>query len=117
MTWDDAAAVALSLPGTVLSTSYGTPAVKVKAALLMRLKEDGASVVLLMGMEEKAWLLEAAPEVFHQTPHYAGYPAILARLDVLSPDELARIVSRTWRAKAPKALVKAFDAQALPGQA
>ncbi len=104
MTWEEVGAVALALPGVEASTSYGTPAFKVKKALLVRLKEDGASVVLFVGLDEKEMLLEAAPEIFFQTPHYAGYPAILARLEPLTDAELAPILQRTWRAKAPRSL-------------
>lgn len=106
MTWDEALAIALTLPGVEASTSYGTPAAKVRKALLMRLKEDGASVVLFIGADEKDLLMEAAPEVFFQTPHYAGHPAVLARLQTLDPAELHRILLQTWRAKAPKSLQK-----------
>jgi hypothetical protein len=87
------------------STSYGTPAWKVAGKLLVRLKEDGASVVLGLPMDEKEHRLEAAPEVFFQTPHYAGYPAVLARLSTLSEAELRLILRQSWLRNAPRRLL------------
>ena len=106
MTWDDVGRIACELPGVEASTSYGTPAYKVKKALLVRLKEDGASIVLFRSFDEKEFLLEAAPETFFQTDHYRNHPALLARLENLSEAELRGILTDTWRAKAPKSLVR-----------
>ena len=109
MTWDDLRALALALPGAEDGTSYGTPALKVRGKLLARLKEDGESVVLFMGTDEKEMLLEAEPAVFHQTAHYERWPAVLARLAPAAPDQLFAIVERTWRAHAGKRLLAARD--------
>ena len=101
MTWDEVRALGLALPGVEDARSYGTPALKVRAGsklkLLVRLKEDAESVVLLMQPEEKDLLLEAEPAVFFQTPHYVGWPALLARLTALEPERLAPLLERAWR--------------------
>ena len=110
MTWDEVRALALELPGAEDGTSYGTPAVKVRGKLLVRLKEDGESVVLFMTAEEKEMRLEADPAVFHQTPHYVGWPAVLARLASADPAEIAAVLERTWRGAAGKRAVAALDA-------
>jgi hypothetical protein len=39
LTWEDVVALAADLPGIQPSTSYGTPAIKVKGAMLVRLRE------------------------------------------------------------------------------
>lgn len=39
-------------------------------------------------LEEKAALIEAAPDIYFETDHYKGWPAILARLPALSDEEL-----------------------------
>lgn len=107
MTFDDVRRVVLALPGTQERTSYGTPALFVAKALLIRLKEDGADVVLRMSIEEKAFLMEADPDTFYETDHYKGWPAVLARLDRLDDATLQTLVTRQWRASAPKRLLKA----------
>jgi hypothetical protein len=52
----------------------------VKKRFLARLKEDGETLVVKVGDEERDILLAADPEVFFLTPHYFGYPTVLIRL-------------------------------------
>ncbi|WP_141758537.1 MmcQ/YjbR family DNA-binding protein [Duganella sp. HH105] len=55
-------ALGLALPEMEESTSYGTPALKVKGKLMARLKEDGESVAIRITWEERERLLMAAPK-------------------------------------------------------
>ena len=114
MTFEDVRALALALPGVEDGTSYGTPALKVKGKLLARLKEDGVTLALRTPMERKELLMEAAPEVFYETPHYAGYPMVLVRLAAADPAELSALLAETWRAAAPAKLVREHDARNAP---
>jgi hypothetical protein len=66
--------VALSFPGVEEGTSYGTPAFKLKKKLLVRLHQDGASLVLKVGDATRDHLLEADPGTFFVTDHYRSYP-------------------------------------------
>ncbi len=102
MTWDDVAAAALALPGTLLTTSYGTPAVKVGATadgkggtLLLRLREDG-DVVLRVEDGVREALIELQPGIFHSTSHYAGYPLLLVRPAAVDPEQIAGLIKRAW---------------------
>jgi hypothetical protein len=52
----------------------------------------------------KELLIEAAPAVFFDDDHYRGYPAVLARLDVIDEDELGAMLQAAWRMQAPKRL-------------
>jgi hypothetical protein len=94
---------AAKLPGIEESTSYGTPAIKVKGKLLARVK-DADTLVLHCPQEDKALLIEAAPSIYFETPHYHGYPLVLARVDKITPKELAHRIELAWRALAPKKL-------------
>jgi hypothetical protein len=96
---------ALALPGVEDGTSYGTPALKVKGKLFVRLREDGESVVLPCDFDEREVLLVAAPEVFFLTDHYRGYPLILLRLAGARRAELPEILERAWLRVAPKRLL------------
>ena len=40
-------------------------------------------------LETKALLVEAAPDIYFDDPHYNGFPAVLTRLTVIGEDELA----------------------------
>ncbi|MDR6293077.1 hypothetical protein E9232_005622 [Inquilinus ginsengisoli] len=110
MTFDDVCAIALAWPGVERSTSYGTPALKVKGKLLTRLREDGETLVVGVGFDEREMLMEAEPEVFHITPHYRDWPMVLMRLPKADPGAVEALLLRRWRAVAPKRLVKDFDA-------
>jgi hypothetical protein len=111
MTFDDVCAIALLWPGVERSTSYGTPALKVKGKLLNRLREDGETLVVLgIGFDEREMLMEAEPEVFHITPHYRDWPMVLMHLAKADPRAVEALLLRRWRAVAPKRLVQDLDA-------
>lgn len=110
MTWEEAAALGLALPGVELSTSYGTPALKVKGKMLARLWEDGATLVLKgIGFDQREMLIETAPESFFFTEHYRAYDCVLVRLAATSPEAIRGLLAQVWRQAAPKRLVKAHD--------
>jgi hypothetical protein len=116
MTWDEVLAIGLRLPGMEASTSYGTPALKVRGKLVTRLRAEDDSLVLLgVSPDERGMLLEMDPRVFHITPHYQGYSAILARLAPLKPDRLGPFLVRRWREVAPKRIVASFEAGRVEG--
>jgi hypothetical protein len=108
VTWDEAVAYALTLPDTELSTSYGSPAVKVVTngrAFLFTSRESDSSFGLSIDLDSIEILKETDPATFWQTPHYIGWPAVLVRYDcedeVRVRDVLAR--SHYWIASMPKA--------------
>lgn len=110
MTWDDVISLGQKLPEVEVSTSYGTPALKIRGKLLTRLRPEDDSLVLPdVSQDEREILIEADPGTFHTTPHYDGYTIVLARLDDLEPSRLMLFLERRWRAVAPRRLVAAFD--------
>jgi len=84
------------LPGVEESTSYGTPALKVKKKLLVRLKEDGTTIVLLVGFDQRDILMQVDPETFFITDHYRGYPSVLAKLPRLSRRQLRDVMRMAY---------------------
>ncbi|WEK05894.1 MAG: MmcQ/YjbR family DNA-binding protein [Candidatus Devosia phytovorans] len=96
-------AEARALPGLSRSTSYGTPALKVKDKSFVRLREPDV-LVLLCPPEQKTLLMEISPETYFETEHYIGHAAVLIRLDRISDEELSLRLEDGWRHKAPKAL-------------
>lgn len=109
MTFDDVKAAALAWPGVAEGTSYGAPALKAYGKLLVRLKEDGDSVVLGgVGFDERDMLVETQPEVFHFTEHYRGYPMVLARLSKAQGPAIRALLLRRWRELAPKRIAQSF---------
>lgn len=45
-------------------------------------------------IERKEMLIEAAPDIYFDEPHYRGYPAVLVRLAEVDEDELAERLRR-----------------------
>ena len=46
--------------------------------------------------------------MFFTIPHFDGYPAVLARLDRVSGEDLEELVTEGWLARAPRRLVEQF---------
>jgi hypothetical protein len=112
-TEDDVRRIALGLPETIEKPWFGTPGfrVKDKGFLRIRSEAEGALVVFVADLDEKEALLAADPEVFFTTPHYDGHPTVLVRLDAVAPDELEELIIDSWRVRAPKRVLRAFDEQ------
>lgn len=103
VTEDDVRRVALSLPHTTEKPSYGTPGFRVKDRLFARIREEGdVLVVWVAGEGEKQGLIAAEPAKFFTTPHYDGHPSVLVRLPAVDVDELAELLTDSWRLRAPK---------------
>jgi hypothetical protein len=101
--------IAHEFPGVEDSTSYGTPALKVKGTFLLRLREDGETLALRTTFLERDLLLRADPETYFVTDHYVNYPFILVRMALIGREELRDRLEHAWRHVAPKRLVAAFD--------
>jgi hypothetical protein len=107
--------VALKLPGTEESTSYGTPAVKVKGKLISRWRTEAeGGLAIRCDFLDRQILLQADPEVFFLTDHYLNYPMILIRLDKISEEGLVDVVERAWRLVAPQALRERHEGTSSP---
>jgi len=110
MTWEDVVAIAKRLPEVEESTSYRTPALKVRGKGFARLRTEAEGrLVLMCQMDEKEALLASGDPAFSTTPHYDGYGAILVDLEKVGRDQLVELVEDAWRVKAPARLRKAFD--------
>jgi hypothetical protein len=106
----DVRRVALSLPETTEKPSYGTPGFRVKDKLFARIREErDVLVVWCWDLGEKEELIASEPEKFFTTPHYDGHPTVLVRLSAVDMDELTELLTESWRIRAPKRLVAAFD--------
>jgi hypothetical protein len=111
MIWDDVLAIGSRLPGVQASTSYRTRTLKAGGKLVTRLRAEDESLVLHgVPPNERDVLIAAAPQVFHVTPHYEGYPVVLARLAPTKPERLWPFIVRRWREVASKRAVASFEA-------
>src|SRR6266436_10312002 len=91
-------------------TSCGTPALKVRKKLLVRLREDGDSMVMPgVPPDERDMLVESQPQVFYFTNHYRDYPMVLIRLSKARRATVEPLLRRQWRTLTTKKVVKAFE--------
>lgn len=107
MTWDDVVQRALALPGATRGTSYGRDAVLVRGKMFVVIGREPDHFVLRAGLDEVEMLIATDPACFYQTPHYVGWPAVLARLDAADPERIAVLVERVWAGHATAAQRKA----------
>ena len=112
-TEDDVRRIALSLPATIEKPWFNSPGfrVKDKGFLRIRSEAEGALVVFVADLEEKEALLTSEPDKFFTTSHYDGSPAVLVNLPAVDVEELRELITDSWRLKAPKRVLKAFDEQ------
>lgn len=105
--------IALKLPGVEESTSYGTPALKVKGRLICRLRTEAeGALALRCDFVDRQMLMQADPKVFFVTDHYLNYPMVLIHLDKVRRSVLPELLQRAWRMAAPPRLIAEFDAMA-----
>lgn len=107
--WKTARRLGLGLPETEESTSYGTPALKVRGKMFARLREDDETLVVWVDPLEREALTQGDPETFYVTPHYQDYPLVLIRLGRIDSTELEELLIESWRTRAPKRVLKAYD--------
>jgi hypothetical protein len=92
-----------------VSTSYGTPALKVRGELLARLHQDDECFVLRANPLDRELLMQSDPRVFFITDRYRDYPWILVRFSAVDPGVVPILIERAWRLVAPKSLVTTYD--------
>jgi hypothetical protein len=105
ITYEQLKREALTLADVEESTSYGTPALKVRGKLMVRLKEDLENVVLRTQWEDRERLMTLYPNAFHITDHYRAHPWVLLRLSAAPRAHVAKWLQDAWRLVAPKSLV------------
>ena len=97
MNWATVRRIGLALPGVEEGSSYGTVALRVRGKFLARLREDGESLAVKCGFDERDFRLRADPTV-------------LVQLRRVTPTVLREVLEQAWRVNAPKSLIRRFDA-------
>lgn len=91
---------AAKLPGVEEALSYGQPSLKVGGKFLARVREPDV-LVLRCALEEKDFLMQMNPDVYFETDHHKGWPAVLIRSKI-DDAELTHRLEIAWRMQAPK---------------
>jgi hypothetical protein len=99
--------VGLTLPDVEATTKYdGSPVLRVRGAFMAGLathpSAEPGTLVVRVGVEEREWLLEDAPETYYVTDYYRRYPIVLVRLSRIDRDALRDVLSVSRRLTIPK---------------
>ena len=95
--FDTVREIAAEFAGAEESTSYGTPAFKVRGVLFLRLWEDNETLVVRTEMDRRDDMIAEDPDTYFLTDHYLNYPWILVRLSSIKRDALREIISAAWQ--------------------
>jgi hypothetical protein len=125
--WDDVSRIALALPEAEERDSRDRRQWRVKDKLFVwerPLRRREVEQLEAAGVEEvpdgpilgvrvehigaKEALLAEDPDLYFTTPHFDGYPAVLARLDRLTVKDLEELITEAWLARAPKRLADSY---------
>jgi hypothetical protein len=101
VTYDTVRRLGLQLPNVEEGTSYGTPALKVKGKLFVRLHQDLDKIVVKMPFDRRQEMIEADPETYLITDHYRDYPWVLVSLARVREDAVSDLLNIAHRAASP----------------
>ncbi len=99
--------LALALPEVTEGVCFDTPTFHVRKKLMLRMWEDGETLVCKLPMATRDALIEASSDVFSFTEHYRNYPAVLISLTAVKETVLRDRIAIAWRCVAPAKLVAA----------
>lgn len=116
--FDDVIRLTAHLPEVTVSTSYGTPALKVRNKGFCRLWGDrdrskadvGDDEVLVVycDPDEKEFLLAESDGSIFTAPHYDGFGAVLILLDDIDHETLANLLFDSYLLRAPISIQRQF---------
>jgi hypothetical protein len=101
--------LASDLPGVEVSTSYGTPALKVRGKLFARQHQTENALVLRANALDRQILMQSDPATFYITDHYRDHPWVLVRLSAARLSDFPELLERAWRMVASKSLVSQLE--------
>ncbi|WP_410877057.1 MmcQ/YjbR family DNA-binding protein [Nocardia sp. A7] len=108
VTGDDVRAYVLALPQTAEQFAWGMPIFEVAGKLFLTLPEEETSMAVRCPIVERDELVLAEPAKFWIAAHEAGNAWVRVRLAALDDrEELAAIITDSWRQAAPRDLLDA----------
>jgi hypothetical protein len=107
--WETVREIALALPEAE-DASGDRPAFRVRGKLFAwkSRPRDGGALAVRVDADEKQLILQSNPDVYFETPHYHGYPAVLIRLEQIDRGELAERIEDAWMTRVPKRLAAEY---------
>jgi hypothetical protein len=101
VTYDTVRRLGLKLPSVEESTSYGTPALKVKGELFVRLHDSLEAIVIKMPFDRREEMMATEPETYYITDHYLEHEWMLVRLSKVQTDVLPELLQIAYQSALP----------------
>ena len=94
--------IGLAMRDVAASVRYdGSPVLKLRGCFMAGLatheSAEPDTLVVRSDFEERALLLEDAPETYYVTEYYRKYPLVLVRLSRIDDDALRDLLAVSWR--------------------
>lgn len=100
--------VGLTFPDVEAAIRYdGSPVLKARGCFMAGLatheSAEPDTLVVRVGLDERRYLLEDAPDTYYLTDYYRQYPLVLVRLASVGSDALRDLLAVSWRLTVAKA--------------
>jgi len=100
--------VGLTFPDVEAVIRYdGSPVLKARGCFMAGLatheSAEPDTLVVRVGLDERHYLLEDAPDTYYLTDYYRQYPLVLVRLTSVGSDALRDLLAVSWRLTVAKA--------------
>ncbi len=97
------------MPDVEEGLCFGTPAFYLRKKLMLRLREDGETLVVKFPLEEREATIDRDPDVFSITDHYRNHPVVLVDLLAVNAERLGELIEGAWRMLASGKQIAAFE--------
>ena len=113
VSYDQVREIALDMPQATERASYGgRPSWRTPTKMFAWIRENPeALVVWVASLDDKEAMIAAHPKKYFTTAHYDGEPIVLVELARVTRKECAAAIVESWRNRATKTAVKAWDAE------
>lgn len=71
-----------------------------------RVANAGVIAARVANVGQRDLMIASDPKKFFTEPHYAGFPAVLVRLNAVTAADLKVLIAEAWRCQAPADLAK-----------
>jgi len=100
-TFDRVQKLGIKLPGVVVATYFGMPALKLDgqmvACMASHKSAEPGSLVVRIDFFERDLRIANEPDVYYVKPHYVNYACVLTRLSRIDDEALGDLLESGWR--------------------
>ena len=91
-----AARLAGHLDGVETAPHYGQPWLKVGGKTLAGPCREPGALAVHCPLELKEALIAARPDIYYDTDHFSGWPAVLVRMEAIDDETLGARLEAAW---------------------